>query len=381
MRIAIDARFLGPTGTGLGKYTEKLLEELEKLDNKNLYFVLLKKENFNLFNPKAKNFTKVLADVNWYSISEQIEIPKILSKIKPDLVHFYHFNVPIFYSGRFVVTIHDLIKHEFAGSAATTKNFFIYFLKHQSYKLVISAAVKKSVKVIVPSNWVKNRIIDEFKVPEDKIVVTYEAADPHFAKAPRGKEELVDRKRVLDKYKIQPPFLIYVGNLYPYKNLEIVLKALKILENEFPNLKLMIGSARDVFYQRFSELVKKYNLDEKVILPGFIPTNDLVPLFKAASAYIFASLSEGFGIPGLDAMLAGLPVIASDIPVFHEVYGDAALYFDPKDYVDLAEKIKLIIADNKLRQDFIVKGKQQAAKYSWQKMAKETLNVYETLKN
>lgn len=374
MRIAIDARFLGPAGTGLGKYTEKLLKNLEKLDSKNQYFILLKKDNFGAFNPKTENFTKVLADIHWYGVSEQVKIPKILAKIKPDLVHFCHFNVPVLYRGKFVVTIHDLIKHEFAGAASTTKAASTYFLKHASYKLVISKAIKKSEKIFVPSNWVKKRILIEYKIPKEKIIVTYEAADDEFSG-----EIKIDKAKILERYKIKPPFLIYVGNLYPYKNLELVLKALKILEKD-PlglQLKLLIASSRDVFHQRFSQLVRSYKLEDRVVMPGFVPPEDLVTLFKEAEAFVFPSLSEGFGIPGLDAMSAGLPVLASNIPVFHEVYGDAVLYFSPKNPADLADKIKLIIADNKFKQDLIKKGKQQTAKYSWQKMAKETLKVYQ----
>lgn len=374
MKIAIDARFLGPVGTGLGKYTEKLLENLQEIDKKNHYFILLKKENYNFFQSKNKNFKRILADIPWYSPSEQIKIPQILARIKPDLVHFCHFNVPVFFTGKFVVTIHDLIKHEFSGLASTTRNPLIYFLKHQAYKVVISTAIGQSSKILVPSNWIKKRILAEFKVPENKIVVTYEAADELF-----GQQLIVNSKQVLKKYKIEPPFLTYVGNLYPYKNLELVLKALKILEGKIPNLKFFVASARDVFYLRFSSLVKVYNLENKVIMPGFVPTQDLVGLFKSASAFIFPSMSEGFGIPGCNALLVGLPVLAADIPVFHEVYSDAVLYFDPKNEKDLAEKIKKILKYEQLRKDLISKGKNQIAKYSWQKMTSETLLVYNSL--
>lgn len=377
MKIAIDARFLGPVGTGLGKYTEKLLENLQEIDKKNHYFILLKKENYNFFQSKNKNFKRILADVPWYSPSEQIKIPQILARIKPDLVHFCHFNVPVFFTGKFVVTIHDLIKHEFSDLASTTRNPLIYFLKHRAYKVVISTAIGQSSKILVPSNWIKKRILAEFKVPENKIVVTYEAADELF-----GQQLIVNSKQVLKKYKIEPPFLIYVGNLYPYKNLEVVLKALKILERDPPptgGLKFFVASARDVFHQRFAQLVKNYKLENRVIMPGFVPTSDLVVLFKLAKALVFPSLSEGFGIPGCNALVAGLPVLAADIPVFHEVYSDAVLYFDPKNEKDLAEKIKKISKDEQLRKNLISKGKNQVAKYSWQKMTSETLLVYNSL--
>src|SRR3989344_4463888 len=110
MKIAIDARFYGPEGTGIGRYLENLLRELEKIDSINQYTVLLRKNNFDLFNPKGANFKKILTDARWYSVKEQILVPAVLSKIKPDLVHFPHVNIPLLWGGKFVVTIHDLTK-------------------------------------------------------------------------------------------------------------------------------------------------------------------------------------------------------------------------------------------------------------------------------
>ncbi len=377
MRIAIDARFFGPVGTGLGTYTQNLIENLEKIDTENLYFIILNTDNFKLYNPKVTNFQKVKVDLAYYSVDEQLVLPRVLAKLRPDLVHFCHFNVPLWYGGRFVVTIHDLIKHEFAGLASTTRLPLIYWLKHAAYKMVIGRAMAKSAKILVPSNWVKKRILEEFKVNAGKIVVTYEAAEAIFEARLPGK--VTDEEALLNKYGLKMPFIVYVGNLYPYKNLEVVLKALKIIRSQNPNLslQLLVSSARGVFLKRFESLVRAYNLDDLVIIGGYIPNEELSLIFKKALAYVFPSLSEGFGIPGLNAMAAGLPVIASDIPVFREIYGEAALFFDPHSPVALVEKIQLLLGNKSIKQKIIETGFRQAGQFSWRKMAQSTWEVYQ----
>src|SRR4030042_4583674 len=154
MKIALDARFFGPEGTGIGKYVEKLLVNLEQVDSQNDYYVILRKDNFPLYNPKNPNFKKVLADARWYSVKEQVLLPAVLAKIKPDLVHFPHFNIPLVYPGKFVVTIHDVIKSEYKGASTTTRALPIYYLKHLGYEVTIRQAIKRAKKIFTPSNFV-----------------------------------------------------------------------------------------------------------------------------------------------------------------------------------------------------------------------------------
>ena len=176
--------------------------------------------------------------------------------------------------------------------------------------------------------------------------------------------------------------MVYVGNAYPHKNLSNLLMVVKLLnKKESSKINLVIVSARDVFTKRLEDEIDKLGLKEFVTLTGYLPAEQLSQIFKKASAYIFPSLSEGFGIPGLNAMAAGLPVVCSDIPVLHEVYGEAAIYFNPHDPKDIASKIKKIVTDEKTRADLVKKGKEQVKKYSWQKMAAQTLSVYKEIVN
>jgi len=155
MKIGIDARFYGPQSKGLGRYTQKLIQNLEKIDRQNQYIIFLRKENWNLYQPQSINFRKELADYQWYTLSEQIYMPKILWHNKIDLMHFPHFNVPIFWPGKFIVTIHDLILTHFPTTKATTLAPIFYKIKHFGYKLVISQAVKRACQIITVSNYTK----------------------------------------------------------------------------------------------------------------------------------------------------------------------------------------------------------------------------------
>jgi len=155
LRIGIDARFAGPEGTGLGKYTEKLILNLAKIDKKNEYSIFLRRKNWDFFK-LPQNFKKIPADIKWYSSEEQLKLSGIFSKEKLDLLHVPHFNVPVLYTGKFVVTIHDLIHHQFYEQSASTKNFLLFKIKRAAYKTIIYSAVRRAAKIIVPSNFVKN---------------------------------------------------------------------------------------------------------------------------------------------------------------------------------------------------------------------------------
>lgn len=374
MKILIDGRFLGPEGTGIGRYTEKLLENLQVIDRVNEYWVMLRADNFELFQPTNPNFRKVLADAKWYTVKEQLLIPKVLLSIKPDLVHFPHFNIPVTYPGKYVVTIHDLIKSDFASQASSTRTPLVYWAKHFVYERVVRLAARRARKVIVPTNTIKDKVIKQLGTSESKINVTYEAADEKFFAWGEVSLSGQDVKKVLNKYQVKKPFIIYVGNAYPYKNLDRLLEALKLLPG---NLILINPSPRSIFRERLGEKARIEGLSNRVVLPGYVPDEDLAVLYRAAEAYVFPTLSEGFGIPPLEAMASRLPVVCSDIPVLREVCGDNALYFDPLNVEDIASKITQVLGDKKLRQTLVGEGLERAKQFSWRKMAAQTLKIYE----
>lgn len=361
MRIAIDCRFWGPSHTGLGVYTQQLVENLAKIDKENHYFLLLRPEAISVIT-LPENFQKIEVDAPAYSIKEQLMLPLVLYRINPDLVHFASINIPVFYLGRYIITVHDLIKHASRGVATSTHNPLFYWLKYAVYLLVSWWAVHLSRKIIVPSATVKDQLRESYNLNPDKIVITHEAAT--ISGQGRKKELPLPQK-----------FAIYVGNAYPHKNLANLIKAWKDVYKT-TKTKLIIVCGRSVFVRRFEQLLEKEQAQEYVSFVGYLNDEQLRFAYGRASVYVFPTLMEGFGIPGLDAMNLGLPVVCSDIPVLHEIYGPAARYFDPLNPAAIAQKVTEVLRDKKIRAKLIVAGKARSAKYSWPKLARETLNTY-----
>lgn len=393
MRIGIDARFYGPIGKGLGRYTQEVVDNILKITSADLsdgngasfnYVIFLSPDNFDEFIPPENlKVEKILLPIRWYSWSEQLLLPWYFWRAKLDLLHFPHFNVPILTPVKFVVTIHDLILTNFPTVRATTRNRLIYHLKNLAYRLVILMAVKRARKIITVSEFTKQDLLNKFKVKADKIVVTYEGV----ANLAKGQDSLfvakLDKQETLSEYHIVKNFLLYVGNAYPHKNLEILIKVFGKLQAERPDLRLVLVGKPDYFYERVKNyarslnLWQKENLNSPVIFPGYVPDAQLEVLYGAAQIYIFPSLYEGFGLPPLEAMAKGCPVISSDRSSLPEVLGQAPLYFNPEDEADLLAKIRLILTDNHLREQLVASGLEQVKKYNWWECARETLAVYQ----
>src|SRR3989344_3696786 len=371
MRVGIDARFYGPIGKGLGRYTQKLIENLEEIDTENKYYIFLRKENFNEYQPQNKNFRKVLADYQWYGFSEQINMPRLLKKYNLDLVHFPHFNVPLFYRKKFIVTIHDLILLHFPTVRGTTLNPLFYWLKFMAYKIVIGSAIKRANGVIAVSNFTKKDILKHYKIPEEKIAVTYEACSRLSANYPPKKGD-----RILEKYGIMKPYILYIGNAYPHKNLEKLVLAFVRIAEKNPQLHLTLVGKEDYFYKILKNFVWNNKL-KNIIFSGHISDEDLNEIYRNSEMYIFPSLYEGFGLPPLEAMASGIPVAASNHECIREVLGNAAYYFDGLEIEELESAMAKITTDENLRKDLIAKGYGQVKKYDWKKTAEQTLEIYQ----
>jgi glycosyltransferase involved in cell wall biosynthesis len=365
MKIVIDGRFWGLENAGLGRYVINLVEEIAKYDSKNEYVILLRKKYFN----KLKfpdNFKKVEAEFNHYGVAEQVRLPLLISSLKPDLVHFPHFNVPILYRGKFVVTIHDMLMHEQKGSEATTLQPALYAVKRVAYRAVFDHAVMYSKAIIVPTKAVKKAIGGFYRLSNNKTSVVYEGVESF--------------KEVRLGERIPGPYFVFAGNAYPHKNLTRLIKAVKLLNKNYTQskVKLIIVSARNVFFERLKYSVKKLRSEKYVELLGFVKDSKLFSIYKNAVAFVFPSVSEGFGLPGLEAMSAGTLLLASDIPVFKEVYGNNAVYFDPKNVnsIEKCMRMAINISPND-RKRMIASSLEFVKKYSWSKMAMETIKIYE----
>ncbi len=354
--IAIDARIIN---SSTGRYVERLLNYLQQIDQVNNYSILVLAKDKNYWQPTANNFKVKIADFKNYSINEQFGFKQFLDQLSPDLVHFCMPQQPILYHGNHVTTFHDLT---LLKTYNTDKNWLIYHFKQVIGKYVFKQVAKSSNQIIVPSNFTKNELLKLVNIPADKITITYEAADVYVDKLTTYKHPFKQ-------------FILYVGQQRDYKNIRYLGDAHQKLLKKHPDLGLiLVGKINDsakINQQYFVE-----NNYKNIIFTDFIPDNQRDWLYTQATAYVFPSLMEGFGLPGLEAMGYGAPVISSDATCLPEVYGDAAYYFNPDDVNDIARAINDVLTDDKLRDDLIKKGYKQIKKYSWLRMAQQTHEIY-----
>jgi glycosyltransferase involved in cell wall biosynthesis len=368
MKIGIDARFFGPQESGLSRYIQRLISYLETVDTHNQYVLFLRQQAWDVWEPKNWRWKKVEADYRWFTAAEQLHMPRIFRREKLDLLHVPHFNIPLGYTKPMVVTIHDLILNEFPTERASTLKPLIFKAKLLAYRFVIRQAVSRSAKIIAVSDYTKEQIVKSFNVPADKISVTYESVDPFPPPAPTA---------TILRHDIKPPYLLYVGNSYPHKNIERLITATKRAWDAGERFQLVLVGKRDFFSKRLEESAIAHGI-RNVLFYGFAPDDELGTLYREATAYFFPSLSEGFGLPGLEAMQAGLPVFAARAASLPEVFGSAAHYFRPTDIGDMVDSIRLALHDTMLKQRLTASGHERIRHFSWATMAQQTLSVYES---
>lgn len=346
--------------TTTGRYVRELVHYLQEVDRKNEYFVLIKPEDMDSWTPTNPNFHKVACPHKEYSFDEQLGLKKQIESLKPDLVHFTMVQQPILYKGNVVTTMQDLTTLRFKNPS---KNPIIFTIKQFVYGWVNKVAAKKSTLIITPTKFVKQDVIDYTKVAADKVRVTYEAADPLVGEATPFKP-LANKK-----------FIMYIGRPNPHKNLPRLINAFILLQTTHPELRLVLAGKLDAVYNKIKDDVESRGL-KNVIFTDYITDGQLKWLYNHTSAYVFPSLSEGFGLPALEAMIHSAPVASSNATCLPEVYQDAALYFDPYREGEMASTIAHIIDNDSEQKRLIKKGTALAKQYSWKKMAKETLDVY-----
>ncbi|HLC89387.1 MAG TPA: glycosyltransferase family 1 protein [Patescibacteria group bacterium] len=370
MRIGIDARMYGAKSTtGIGVYIKNLTDELFKIDQNNQYFLFMLDPAYSKFQPPSENIKKIKVNCPWYSWAEQIKMPLILWKYRLDLVHFPHFNVPIFYPKKFIVTIHDITPNFFPGPKVKKS-----LMRKFGYQVVMAAALKKSKKIIVISSHTKENLINHFKVKKEKIEVIYLGGSQglNHQKIDQGATNEMKKK-----YKITKPFLFYLGVWRDHKNLPGLIKAFEILKTKFKlDFQLVLGGQPDSNYPEILEAINNSKFKNDIIAPGFIEQNDLPVFYQAAEIFVLPSFGEGFGLVALESLALGTPMAASKTTSLPEILGEAALYFNPADSEDMAQIIHQISTNQNLRQILTKNGYEIIKKYSWQTCAQKTLAVY-----
>lgn len=373
MRIGIDCRLWNETG--VGRYIRNLVYELGKIDHTNQYILFFKESEYKNVQVPAENFQKRVANLHWHSVKEQLFLPGILFKEKLDIMHFPYFSVPLLYTRPFIITIHDLIINHLPTGKASTRKAWIYQIKVLAYKVVLFFTLKHAKKVIAVSDATKKEIMRHYKRKSQDIIVTLEGVDEKISH-PKDDQPLVENlKSQISNFVF--PYFLYVGNVYPHKNLESLVKAFYFLAMARKEVKLILVGKQDFFYKRLKETIKKFGLSQRVLFYEKVSDERLAGLYREAIALIAPSLMEGFGLPVLEAMANRCPVICSRIPSFREVADDAAVYFDPRDPKDIKKKLELIIVHPELRKDLVEKGLKRTELFSWEKMAEETLGVYQ----
>lgn len=366
MTIGIDARLIDETG--VGRYIKNLISQLSAIDTTNSYVVFLTEKAFGPFMVPNARWKKVEARVRWHTVKEQFVMPRLFAREHCDLVHIPYHNPPILYSGSMVLTIHDLIILHFDTGNATTLPVPLYKLKRLGYFIELWIGLRKAKRIIAVSEATKQEIVDHFGINPEKITVTYEGVDEHILTTGRGKSTGALQNIIEGRY------VLYVGNAYPHKNLDTLLTAFVLLRKKktSANTKLVLVGNDDFFYRRLKAKAATLGLHDDVVFFGQANDSELFHLYTYARAFVFPSLMEGFGLPALEALSLGCPVIVSDIPVFHEILGDTARYVDPRDPAAIAGAI----SDTETMQN---KHRAQLPRvpYNWRSMAERTLALYE----
>lgn len=372
MRIGIDIRMLGNSNGGIGRYVFELAKNILELDKNNNYYLFFNTSNSLPeevdFFAKFPNAALVRTVFRHYSFGEQTLFLKLLNSFNLDLVHFPNFNTPVFYKKPFVVTIHDMVHHKIGGSK---KSHFLHFL---AYKQVIKTAAKKASAIITVSEYSKNDISYFLNVPKNKIKVIYEGTSLPTEVAPENVA------KVKEKFLLKKPFLLFVGVLERKKNLVSLTRGLDVLIKKYQHdIDLVVVGKTDRHYPEIKYKALDITYNDHLVFTGYVSDKDLAALYKGAHSFVSASLHEGFGLPGIEAMKFGLPLAVSNIGVFNEIYDDAAIYFNPLDPDDIAEKLHLLIKDAQFHQQLQKKSFRRGQLFDWQKAAAETLAVYNSV--
>lgn len=365
MKIGVDARLWNQTG--VGRYIKNICINLSEIDNKNDYVLFVRSIDRREIEKeiKNKNWKIITTDIKWHSIKEQINFPKIINKEKLDVMHFpYQLSIPIFYKKPFVITIHDLIRHHYITGRSSSNPYWLLGFKMVAYKSLLSAGARKAKKIIAVSNDTKNEIFDHLPVNKKNVEVIYEAADDFIYKS--------DKKNEFGKY------FLFIGNVYQHKNTNNLIKAFKKI-SETSNVKLVFVGREDYFLKNLKKDVKNQIEKNQIIFIEDAKDTDIASLYSSSVALIRPSFMEGFSLPPLEALKCGTIALVSDIPVHREILKDTAIYFNPKDFVDMEEKMLYVLSLDKAKRETLINdGRKLANKFSWEKTAEETLRVYES---
>jgi len=360
IKIAIDARELKKDlTTGIKRFLKNFLDNIKE---KNIYLCIDKNTYIGDYKDKF-NILKINTDFTFYY--DFFCLNNLIKKNNIDIFFSPYYKAPLFNRARRIITIHDL--HFLNPSLRKGLNKIKPFISY------LKVLIKNSCKIITVSEFSKSQIIKNFSVSKDKIKVIYNGISEIFKKVPEGY-----KIKLKEKYSIDFPYILYVGNILPHKNLGGLILAFNILQKKYKDYRLIIIAKRDKNFFKLFNLIKGLNLEKKIIFFDFVSDDDLVLFYNFANIFVFPSFYEGFGLPPLEAVSCGVPVICSYIEPLREILDNSVIYFDPYSFYDIAKKIDLILSDDKLRIDLKKKGEEIIKKYRVDTFANSLLKeIYE----
>jgi glycosyltransferase involved in cell wall biosynthesis len=365
-RIAIDARKW--RDYGIGTYVRNLVRHLARIDSETTYYLLCHGADVPTLRDLAGNFVPVVDESGGYSFGEHVTIPWKLRQLGVDLLHEPHYVLPLLTPCRSVVTIHDCIHLLFPQYLPNA-----FALSYARF--MMGRAIRKSAVVFTVSEASRQDILRFYpEADEERVQVVPNAIDPNLIANP-GEEEI---ERVRERYQIRGRFVLYAGNIKPHKNLDRLIAAFGLLKQLpiFQDLKLLIIGDDIHKYGSLRRAVESAGVRQDVRFFGFVPDRTLAALYRLASVFAFPSLYEGFGLPPLEAMACGAPVVTSKISSLPEVVGDAALLVDPYNTEEIADAIARVLEDDTLRMDLIEKGHERARAFSWERSVTQIHDAY-----
>ncbi|MEJ0021043.1 MAG: glycosyltransferase family 1 protein [Candidatus Doudnabacteria bacterium] len=365
MKIGLDLRMAGG-GSGIDRYITELSHEILRQDKTNQYVLFFrgadKSAEFAQYNQKI-----VITDIPHYSFAEQLRLPGIINKENLDLVHFPHFNVPIFYRRPFIVTIHDLTHTLFPGRKRS------HIFHRLAYNIVFRNALKNSKKIIAVSNATKQAIVGRFQINPEKIQVIYEG----FNQAYKMMDKIEAFAQVSKSFGVTKPYILYAGVWRRYKNLPMLANAFDKLIDKGLDIELVLVGEQDPFYPEIKDQIFNIKNHTRIKVLGRVSDEDLAKLYNGTTLFVLPSLIEGFGLTALEAAACGVPVACSDIPTMREIMGQGAEYFDPNNLDNMTEVLLNLLNDAKRLEELANLALGRSKHFSWKQAAEQTISVYE----
>ncbi len=375
MKVAIDVRRI--RDFGVGTYTRNLLQALAETTADNRYFLICAPEDRPQFAGLPDNFQLVDYSGRDAERRDHFELSRLVRNLAVDLTHIPFHRVPLLLPKPYAVTVHDLASVFFDDASGWLHNLRVFRLRRGLERagriIAVSGATQRDVANLVPH-------------AADRIRLIYNAPDPEFLQR-RGSVDASarERHRILERYQISYPFLLYAGSIRPQKNIPRLIEAFAVARSTlekhrgYRDLRLIIIGDEISRHPDVRRAVIMSRLEHCVRFLGFVPFETLRVFHELATAFVFPSLYEGFGLPPLEAMASGTPVIASAVSSLPEVVGGAAMLVNPENVFDIARGISEVLLNDVLRQELIVKGRRQAAKFSWSRTAEGVLKLYDEL--